>query len=44
MRKTYIPRALRRRVAARARYRCEYSLTREEVIGDAMDVDHIVPE
>lgn len=44
MSKTYIPKALRHLVAERARYRCEYCLTQEEVTGASMDVDHILPE
>lgn len=44
MSKTRIPKALRRRVAERGRYRCEYCLTQEEVTGNEMDVDHILPE
>lgn len=35
--------ALRRRVAVWARQRCCYCLTQVEVIGDALEIDHIVP-
>jgi hypothetical protein len=44
MSKTRIPKKLRARVVERARGRCEYCLTQEEVIGADMDVDHVVPE
>lgn len=39
----YIPVELRRRVAEQARHRCGYCLTREVVIGGAMELDHLVP-
>ena len=41
---TYIPRALRERVAQQARYRCGYCLTQEAVVGTPMEIDHIIPE
>jgi hypothetical protein len=44
MSKAYISKALRQRVAEAARYRCGYCLMQEEVVGVAMDVDHIIPE
>ncbi len=44
MSKTYIPKALRRRVAAQARHRCGYCLTPEFIVGYEMDVDHLIPE
>ena len=44
MSKTYIPKALRERVAAQGRYRCGYCLTQERVVGVPMDVEHIIPE
>lgn len=44
MSKTYIPKALRRRVATQARYRCGYCLTPERIVGMEMEVDHIIPE
>lgn len=40
----YVPRALRERVAAAARYRCGYCLTAEKVCGARMVIDHIIPE
>lgn len=44
MSKSYIPRALRERVAVQGRYRCGYCLTQELVVGVPMDVEHIIPE
>jgi 5-methylcytosine-specific restriction endonuclease McrA len=44
MSKAYISKALRRLVAERARARCEYCLTQEEITGAAMEIDHILPE
>jgi hypothetical protein len=44
MSRSYIPRALRERVAAQARHRCGYCLTAEAVVGTPMEVDHILPE
>lgn len=41
---SYIPVELRRRVARRARYRCGYCLTSEDVVGTPMDFEHIIPE
>ncbi len=41
---TRIPTALRERVARQARYRCGYCLTSEEVVGTAMEIDHLLPE
>lgn len=41
---TRVPAALRQRVARQARYRCGYCLTAEEVVGAAMQVDHMLPE
>ena len=40
----YIPKALRERVARRARHRCGYCLTSETVVGMPMEIDHIVPQ
>lgn len=39
----YIPKALRERVAAQAKYRCGYCQTQEEVVGMALEIDHLVP-
>ena len=44
MSKTYIPKALRARVAAQGQYRCGYCLTQERIVGVPMDVEHIIPE
>jgi len=44
MSRTYIPKALRDRVAAQARHRCGYCLTAETIVGTPMEVDHILPE
>lgn len=41
---TYIPKALRERVAVAARHRCGYCLTQEQVVGAPMEIDHIIPE
>jgi hypothetical protein len=39
----YIPKSLRERVAAQARYRCGYCLSSEIIIGAPMEIDHIIP-
>ena len=44
MSKTYIPKAVRARVAEQARYRCGYCLTPEFIVGYEMDIDHLIPE
>jgi 5-methylcytosine-specific restriction endonuclease McrA len=44
MSRTRLPRALRERVADRARHRCGYCLTAEAIVGTPMEVDHIIPE
>ena len=44
MSKTYIPVALRRKVAAQARHRCGSCLSTELATGMAMDFDHFIPE
>ncbi len=44
MSQTYIPKVLLRKIAAQARYRCGYCLTRETVTGMPMDIDHLIPE
>jgi hypothetical protein len=43
MRRARIPRALRDRVAERARHRCGYCLTAEAIAGYLMEVDHLIP-
>ncbi len=40
----YIPEQLRRLVAARANYRCEYCHSNELVTGGPFHVEHITPE
>jgi hypothetical protein len=44
MSRSYVPAALRRKVAVRARYRCGYCRTSETIAGTPMEVEHIVPE
>lgn len=44
MSRTYVPKALRERVAAHARHRCGYCLTSEAIVGAPMELDHIIPE
>jgi hypothetical protein len=44
MSQAYVSKALRDRVAAQARYRCGYCLTREAVVGSPMEIDHLIPE
>jgi hypothetical protein len=41
---SYVPRALRKRVAAQAQHRCGYWLTAEAIVGTPMEIEHIVPE
>ncbi|WP_437755688.1 HNH endonuclease [Sorangium sp. So ce1389] len=41
---TYIPKALRLRIAEEARHRCGYCLTQEVLVGAPMEIDHLVPE
>ncbi len=41
---TYIPKALRERVADQARHRCGYCLTAEAIVGTPMEFDHLIPE
>ena len=44
MSRSYITKTLRDRVAEQARHRCGYCLTREDVIGMPMEIDHLIPE
>lgn len=44
MSRTYVPKALRERVAAQAGYRCGYCLTPTRITGMAMEIEHIIPE
>lgn len=39
-----IPPALRLRVAEAARFRCEYCLTAQRIIGPLLEIDHVIPE
>ena len=39
-----MPKALRARVAAQARYRCGYCLTSESIVGTPMELDNLIPE
>jgi 5-methylcytosine-specific restriction endonuclease McrA len=41
---SYIPKALRERIAARARHRCGLCLTAEAITGMPHVVDHLMPE
>lgn len=43
MTRTYIPRALRDRIAAQSRHRCGYCLTASAVVGEPLVIDHILP-
>ncbi len=44
MSRSYIPKELRRKVAAQAHFRCGFCLTSEILIASQMDVEHIIPE
>jgi HNH endonuclease len=44
MSRSYVPKALRDRVARQARYRCGYCLTQASIIGTPMEIEHIIPE
>lgn len=44
MSRSYIPQALRRRVAAQAGQRCGYCRTDSLLVGTIFEIDHIVPE
>ncbi len=44
MSQSYIPVALRQRVAAQAGQRCSYCLTAVSIVGMPMEIDHIIPE
>lgn len=44
MSKTYVPKALRNRVATQAHHRCGYCLTQEAIVGTPMEIDHLFPE
>lgn len=44
MSQTHVPKELRERVAAQAKYRCGYCLTAEAIVGTPMEIDHLIPE
>jgi len=44
MSRSYIPEALRHRVAEAARYRCGYCQTLQVIVGYPLHVEHIIPE
>lgn len=44
MSESYIPKALREKVAMQAKHRCGYCLTAEAIVGTPMEIDHIIPE
>jgi len=42
--KTFIPRSVKEKVAADARYRCGYCQLQQDVAGIQLHVEHIIPE
>ena len=44
MRKAYIPQPVRREVLQRAKERCEYCLSRSDLLGAELEIEHIIPE
>lgn len=44
MSKTYIPKNLRQKITKLAKNRCGYCQTQAEVIGQPMQIDHLIPE
>lgn len=44
MSRTYIPEAMRQRIAETARYRCGYCQTLQVVVGYPLHIEHIIPE
>jgi hypothetical protein len=44
MSKSHVPVRLRERVVAKARERCGYCLSQEEVMGTSLVIDHLIPE
>jgi len=44
MSRSRIPKVLRAKVAAQARYRCGYCLAAESIVGMSMELDHLIPE
>lgn len=43
MSSVYVPKELRELVARQARHRCGYCLTREEIVGTSMEIEHLFP-
>jgi hypothetical protein len=43
MSRPYVPRQLRLKVAEQARNRCGYCLTPESIVGEPMNIEHIIP-
>ncbi len=41
---SYVPQKLRGKIEQQARHRCGYCLSPEELKGESMQVEHIIPE
>lgn len=44
MKSRRVTKAVRRRVAEAAGYRCGYCLTSQEIVGPLLEIDHLIPE
>ena len=44
MSQAHVPKDVRERVSAQARYRCGYCLTAQAIVGTPMEIDHLIPE
>lgn len=44
MSKSYIPAAVRRRVAELANHQCSYCQTQAALVGKSLQIDHVIPE
>jgi HNH endonuclease len=44
MSRTYIPKALRLKIRQTSRNRCGYCLTPEIIVGEELEIEHIIPE
>jgi len=44
VKKAYIPQKLRRQVIERAKEMCEYCLSKSDLLGTDLEVEHIIPE
>jgi len=44
VKKAYIPQKLRRQVFERAKEMCEYCLSKSDLLGTDLEVEHIIPE